>query len=469
MTQQDDITQRVLTAEHHLNELMRLTQPWPNATIPCATVRSHVEQALSKLRAPLADERASDQTAPGRQYHILKTDPEVFQAVLSGAKTFEIRLNDRGYAVGDVLGLRETKHTGAEMRAGAPLVYTGRECQRFVSHVLTGYGLADGWCCLSFRLPHAGGESAPVADETTLQVWAERFPEISDMGRLRDAWNEARASAPVADERELRSAAQAFYDASKTVVRFAVESLDDRDALVAANVRLRAALASAPVAGADRDADERAVMTPAKAAYVEHFGHAAGWLSYKGSWFIEGFKAGQKSAPVAGEAQPVALVEVSVPHLRSISVKIIPDAPMPNVGDLLYATPQASAEPQQYTHAEVFGPMESAWNAALDQAAAVAKRISDKYAFGHYGNETDTADEIEREILALKQPQADKDDGQQRAVDVDLYGLAIECGAVISTDDLSWAFSYSAMRNFCIRVRAALSATQAEQGERDAK
>lgn len=97
------------------------------------------------------------------RYHILKTDPDVFQAVLSGAKTFEIRLNDRGYAVGDVLGLRETKHTGAEMRAGAPLEYTGRECQRFVSHVLTGYGLADGWCCLSFRLPHATGAGAPVA------------------------------------------------------------------------------------------------------------------------------------------------------------------------------------------------------------------------------------------------------------------------------------------------------------------
>ncbi|MFY1903802.1 DUF3850 domain-containing protein [Achromobacter xylosoxidans] len=104
------------------------------------------------------------------RYHILKTDPEVFQAVLSGAKTFEIRLNDRGYAVGDVLGLRETKHTGAEMRAGAPLVYTGRECQRFVSHVLTGYGLADGWCCLSFRLPHAAGGSAPVAGEVV--AWA---------------------------------------------------------------------------------------------------------------------------------------------------------------------------------------------------------------------------------------------------------------------------------------------------------
>lgn len=42
--------------------------------------------------------------------------------------------------------------------------------------------------------------SAPVAAETTLQAWAERFPEISDMGRLRDAWNEARANTPVAGE-----------------------------------------------------------------------------------------------------------------------------------------------------------------------------------------------------------------------------------------------------------------------------
>lgn len=129
-----------------------------------------------EVSAPVADERAVVQAAPGRQYHILKTDPEVFQAALSGAKTFEIRLNDRGYAVGDVLGLRETKHTGAEMRAGAPLVYTGRECQRFVSHVLTGYGLADGWCCLSFKLPHAGGESAPVAGEanTALNEWLDK-------------------------------------------------------------------------------------------------------------------------------------------------------------------------------------------------------------------------------------------------------------------------------------------------------
>lgn len=85
--------------------------------------------------------------------HTLKTDPEVFAAVLSGEKTFEIRLNDRDFKVGDALHLLETASTGAEMKAGAPLTYTGRKAFRTVSHVLTGYGLAEGWCCLSFAQP----------------------------------------------------------------------------------------------------------------------------------------------------------------------------------------------------------------------------------------------------------------------------------------------------------------------------
>lgn len=59
------------------------------------------------------------------------------------------------------------------------------------------------------------------------------------------------------------------------------------------------------------------------------------------------------------------------------------------------AAPQASADVR---------------NAALEEAAAVAKRISDKYAFGLSSIESSTADEIEREILALK-TQADKDGG----------------------------------------------------------
>lgn len=38
--------------------------------------------------------------------------------------------------------------------------------------------------------------------------------------------------------------------------------------------------------------------------------------------------------------------------------------------------------------------------AERDECAKVAKAISDKYAFGHYGNEVDTADEIEAAIRA---------------------------------------------------------------------
>ncbi len=39
--------------------------------------------------------------------HDLKIWPEYYQAILKGYKTFEARKNDRGYAVGDTLDLRE--------------------------------------------------------------------------------------------------------------------------------------------------------------------------------------------------------------------------------------------------------------------------------------------------------------------------------------------------------------------------
>lgn len=83
--------------------------------------------------------------------HELKTDPAVFQAVLDGLKTYELRMNDRGFATGDELRLRETRYTGAEIAAGAPLEYTGREVTRRVTHILTGpiYGLEAGWSILS--------------------------------------------------------------------------------------------------------------------------------------------------------------------------------------------------------------------------------------------------------------------------------------------------------------------------------
>lgn len=48
--------------------------------------------------------------------HHLKILPEYFEAVVSGDKCFEIRKNDRGYKVGDILRLNEYedgKYTGS--------------------------------------------------------------------------------------------------------------------------------------------------------------------------------------------------------------------------------------------------------------------------------------------------------------------------------------------------------------------
>jgi len=85
--------------------------------------------------------------------HELKTDSEVFWAVKEGKKNFEIRLDDRGFQVGDRLLLRETENTGAEMRSGVPLKYTGFELQVDVTYILRGpvYGLMSGWVIMSIR------------------------------------------------------------------------------------------------------------------------------------------------------------------------------------------------------------------------------------------------------------------------------------------------------------------------------
>lgn len=83
--------------------------------------------------------------------HELKTDPEVFQALWDGRKTFEIRYDDRAFMEDDDLILRETFYTGEEMRQGKPLTYTGRDYEFHVLYILRGpiYGLQKGWVIMS--------------------------------------------------------------------------------------------------------------------------------------------------------------------------------------------------------------------------------------------------------------------------------------------------------------------------------
>lgn len=87
-------------------------------------------------------------------HHELKTDPDVFQASFDGKKNYEIRWNDRDFKVGDTLTLKETTHSYSEMiniKNPKPLLFTGRELNEKVNHVLPGqkYGILPGWVILN--------------------------------------------------------------------------------------------------------------------------------------------------------------------------------------------------------------------------------------------------------------------------------------------------------------------------------
>lgn len=75
--------------------------------------------------------------------HELKTWPEPFQAVSDGRKRYEIRRDDRGFRVGDVLFLREWDPNTGD--------YTGREVARHVEYVTPGgaWGLPKDLCVMS--------------------------------------------------------------------------------------------------------------------------------------------------------------------------------------------------------------------------------------------------------------------------------------------------------------------------------
>lgn len=86
--------------------------------------------------------------------HELKTDPEIFPDVLSGAKTFEVRYNDRDFQVGDTLILKETDKSALHMyQFNLPVEYTGREYHAIVTYILEDdfYGLQEGFVVMGIK------------------------------------------------------------------------------------------------------------------------------------------------------------------------------------------------------------------------------------------------------------------------------------------------------------------------------
>lgn len=84
----------------------------------------------------------------------LKTDKNEFQQTWDLKKLFEIRKNDRNFRLGQLILLRETEHTGEQMKDGKPLVYTGRVIKVRICNIMEGptYALPKGWVIFSIHV-----------------------------------------------------------------------------------------------------------------------------------------------------------------------------------------------------------------------------------------------------------------------------------------------------------------------------
>lgn len=76
--------------------------------------------------------------------HELKCWPEYYAPLADGRKPFELRRNDRPYAVGDILIEREYEPVTR--------TYSGRQCRALVTYTLTGMGLQPGYVALGIKV-----------------------------------------------------------------------------------------------------------------------------------------------------------------------------------------------------------------------------------------------------------------------------------------------------------------------------
>ena len=142
--------------------------------------------------------------------HELKTHPPHFEDVHSGAKRVDVRKDDRGFSVGDVLVLREfcpAAYTYAGMLCEAR--YTGRVCEVRVTHVLRDIGGLDPeHVALSIRLVAPPAEPA-IEPAIARAVAAEREA-------IRVALCDAASRARSDGSPEEASALQRFADSLET-------------------------------------------------------------------------------------------------------------------------------------------------------------------------------------------------------------------------------------------------------------
>lgn len=100
-----------------------------------------------------------DNTDVGRR-HSLKSHKEPFQALWDGIRTFDVRVNDRQYTVGDSIMLSEYDNHE----------YTGRVIGAYVKYMIQGeWGLPNNVCVLGLEVwarTFDCGESRPTTTST---------------------------------------------------------------------------------------------------------------------------------------------------------------------------------------------------------------------------------------------------------------------------------------------------------------
>lgn len=143
--------------------------------------------------------------------HELKTWPKYFAAVRSGGKRFEIRRNDREFAVGDILVLREFEPETD--------TFTGQTEERQITFLLSeeDYGVIHGFVAIGF------GEVMPHADAS---------PEGKLTAEQLATWHETQASNATLRAQDARRVSASY--AAPTTGRAAMSVAADRHAGVAA-------------------------------------------------------------------------------------------------------------------------------------------------------------------------------------------------------------------------------------------
>jgi len=140
-------------------------QGWKTiATEAFRTADAYLTRAAARLKdgpwhthtAPVSPESPAKPSSTPSRVHYLKTWPEPFQAILDGRKAFEIRKDDRAYAVGDGLKLQEYdpslyhKAMAESTFAKPEVAYTGRSALYVVTYLVPGgaWGLPTGMCVM---------------------------------------------------------------------------------------------------------------------------------------------------------------------------------------------------------------------------------------------------------------------------------------------------------------------------------